>query len=82
MEERHKALFLVAPREGGVGHFSVRTRTAERAPRQQAWERAGAQTKLFDEKVLVEGEMPKAVLPEEQTKFKYCGKIIIEVPNQ
>jgi len=31
-------------------------RTPERDPHHQMWERGGAQTKLFDEKVLVEGE--------------------------
>lgn len=41
-----------------AGPLPARIRTPERAPSEHAWERGGAQTKLFDKKVLVEGELP------------------------
>jgi hypothetical protein len=38
--------------------LSPRIRTAERDPSKLTWERAGAQTKIFDGKFLVETETP------------------------
>ena len=53
-----KEFFVMCAPEKASGKLSPRIRTAQRDPSKLAWERAGAQTKIFDGKFLVEGETP------------------------
>ena len=60
---------MQAPAGRKCGTLSVRTRTPERDPNQQVWERGGAQTMPSDGEALVEGEMPETILPAELAKM-------------